>query len=204
MIGFARDYALDQTLVDKLHYCGYLGRTGRQASDLPLYERPFVLTSCGGGVDGSSLLEAFIQAAAELRPELGGSWLAVTGPLMPYDEHQRLVRLAERHRVAVRRVIPELRAHAALADCLVSMPGYNSVCDMLAFRRPAVFVPRAGPSREQQLRAQRLREWGLAHVVPAPALGAQLLLAPAIRRSPEAPPPPQAPDPLDGRATALD
>jgi len=98
---------------------------------------------------------------------------------MPYDEHQRLVRLAERHHVALRRVIPELRAHAALADCLVSMPGYNSVCDMLAFRRPAVFVPRAGPSREQQLRAERLREWGLAQVVPATALG-DGLLAPAI------------------------
>ncbi len=203
MTDFARDYALDQTLVDKLHYCGYLGRTGSQASDLPLYERPFVLASCGGGVDGSNVLEAFIRAAAELRPELGGSWHAVTGPLMPYDEHQRLVRLAERHHVALRRVIPELRAHAALADCLVSMPGYNSVCDMLAFRRPAVFVPRAGPSREQQLRAERLREWGLAQVVPATALG-DGLLAPAIRRALEGPPPRQAPVPLDGCECALD
>ena len=79
----------------------------------------------------------------------------------------------------------------------------NADHDMLAFRRPAVFVPRAGPSREQQLRAERLREWGLAQVVHAAELG-DGLLAPAIRRALEGPPPPPAPVPLDGSECAVD
>ena len=203
MTDFAADYALDEELAGKLHYCGYLGRTTRQASDLPLYDRPFVLASCGGGVDGSGMLEAFIEAARELSPALGGSWLAVTGPLMPYEEHLRLVRLAERGNAIVRRLVPDLRAHVALADCVVSMPGYNSVCDILTHRRPAVLVPRPGPSREQQLRAERLREWGVAQLVRTSEL-AEGRLAAEISHALEATPPPAAPVSLEGSEGALE
>jgi len=203
MTDFVEDYALDEELAGKLHYCGYLGRTTGQASDLPLYERPFVLASCGGGVDGSGMLEAFIEAAGELGPALGGSWLAVTGPLMSYEEHLRLVRLAERRSAIVRRVVPDLRAHVALADCVVSMPGYNSVCDILTHRRPAVLVPRPGPSKEQQVRAERLCEWGVAQLVLAPEL-ADGRLASQISHALEAPPPPAAPVSLEGNERALD
>ncbi|HET8894870.1 MAG TPA: ABC transporter transmembrane domain-containing protein [Gaiellaceae bacterium] len=203
MTDFAAAYALDEELAGKLHYCGYLGRTTGQASDLPLYERPFVLASCGGGVDGSGMLEAFIEAAGNLRPALGGSWLAVTGPLMPYEEHLRLVRLAERGNATVCRIVPDLRAHVALADCVVSMPGYNTVCDILTHRRPAVLVPRPGPSREQELRAERLGEWGVARFVRASELHKGRLAA-AIRHALEGPTPPAAPVSLEGSVRALD
>jgi ATP-binding cassette, subfamily B, bacterial len=203
MTDFVDDYGLDEELAEKLHYCGYLGRTHGHASDLPLYERPFILASCGGGVDGSGMLEAFVEAAGELGPALGGCWLAVTGPLMPYEEHLRLVRLAERHNAVVHRIVPDLRAHIALADCVVSMPGYNSVCDILSHRRPAVLVPRPGPSREQELRAERLREWGVARRLHASEFAGGRLAA-AIRDTLEAPPPPAAPVSLDGSERALD
>jgi ATP-binding cassette subfamily B protein len=203
MTDFIDAYALDEELAAKLHYCGYLGRATRQASDLPLYERPFVLASCGGGVDGSTMLESFIEAAGILRPALGGSWLAVTGPLMPYEEHLRLVRLAERGKALVLRSVPDLRAHVALADCVVSMPGYNSACDILTHRRPAILVPRPGPSKEQELRAQRLGEWGIARLVHASELDRGRLAA-AISDALEAPPPPAAPVSLEGTERALD
>jgi len=79
MTDFARDYALDQTLVDKLHYCGYLGRTGSQQATFLSTSGRSCSRAAAVGVDGSNVLEAFIRAAAELRPELGGSWHAVTG-----------------------------------------------------------------------------------------------------------------------------
>jgi predicted glycosyltransferase len=203
MTDFADAYALDDDLSDKLHYCGYIGRTTGHAGDLPLYERPFVLASCGGGVDGSALLEVFIDAARQLSRDLGGSWLAVTGPLMAYEEHLRLVRLAERHGSSVLRVVPDLRAHAAIADCVVAMPGYNTVCDILTHRRPAVLVPRQGPSREQELRAARLQEWGVARVRSASGLTGGRLAA-DISTALEGPPPATAPVPLDGDERAVD
>ncbi len=201
MVDFAADYGLDEELARRLHYCGYLGRAPRRASDVPVYERPFVVATCGGGVDGARLVEIFLHAAGPLARSRGGTFLAVTGPLMPYEEHLRLDRLAAAQGIELRRVVPELRAHLAIADCIVSMPGYNTVCDVLSFRRPAVLSPRLGPSREQVVRGQRLEEWGAARLLldaDSEALRAAIVLAL------DGPPPAAAPVPLDGLERACE
>jgi ATP-binding cassette subfamily B protein len=203
MVDFTQAYGLEGELRDRLRYCGYLGRAPRETSDIPLFERPLMLVTCGGGVDGFELVEAFVEAAGRLRPGVGGTWIAVTGPLMPYARHLQLARRADGGGVLVRRIVPELRSYTALADCVVAMPGYNTVCDVLSYRRRAVFVPRSGPSQEQLLRAGRLAEWGLAEVVPPEELDSARL-ADALERALTASPPPPAPVPLDGVERALD
>jgi ATP-binding cassette subfamily B protein len=203
MVDFASEYGLDAELAHRLRYCGYLGHAPRQTSDIPLFERPLVLVTCGGGVDGFELVDAFIQAAGRLRSSVGGTWIAVTGPLMPYGRHLQVARSAEKAGVLARRIVPELRSHTALADCLVAMPGYNTVCDVLSYRRRCVSVPRAGPSQEQLLRAVRLAEWGLVDLVLPDELDIARLSA-ALERSLAASPPPPAPVPLDGIERALD
>ena len=195
MVDFVSDYGLDDAIAGRLHYCGYLGRSPRRALDIPLYRRPFVIATCGGGVDGSRLVETFLHAVAPLARSRGGTFLAVTGPLMPYEEHLRLARVAEAQGVELRRVVPELRAHIAIADCVVSMPGYNTVCDILSFRRPAVFVPRVGPSREQVLRGRRLEQWGSARLLEDADSDA---LRTAVTDALDGAPPPTAPVALDG------
>jgi len=201
MTDFAEEYGLDDSLAERLSYCGYLGRSPRRATDVPPYERPFVLATCGGGADGATMLDSFVRIAPELRRRHGGTWIAVTGPLMPYDEHQRLARLGEQRTVAVHRTVPELRSHVAVADCVVAMPGYNTVCDVLSFQRRAVFVPRQGPSQEQILRARRLEGWGLAQVVLDPSAES---LGLAIERAFAAPVPSTPPLRLMGLERALD
>jgi len=84
---------------------------------------------------------------------------------MAEEDHDRILSLAGSDGVAVQHVVPELRNSVARADCVVSMAGYNTVCDILSYKRRSVLVPRAGPSKEQSLRAERLREWGVAEVV---------------------------------------
>ena len=91
----------------------------------------------------------------------------VTGPMTDDATHERLARAGEAAGLTVRRSVPELRAHVALADCVVGMAGYNTCCDLLTFRRPSVLVPRAGPSAEQTIRAERFGAWGVADVVAA-------------------------------------
>jgi predicted glycosyltransferase len=99
--------------------------------------------------------------------------------------------------------VPELRAHVALADCVVSMAGYNTCCDLMTFRRPSVLVPRHGPSQEQRIRTDRFRQWNIARVVHAPdATSAQL--ANEVDAALHAGEPPVAPVSLDGLDKALD
>jgi predicted glycosyltransferase len=110
-------------------------------------------------------MAAFVEAARRLRPLRGGTWLMVTGPMTDDATHDRLARAGEAAGLTVRRSVPELRAHVALADCVVGMAGYNTCCDLLTFRRPGVLVPRPGPSAEQTIRAEQLGSWGVANVI---------------------------------------
>jgi ATP-binding cassette subfamily B protein len=171
MLDFVQAYGLDDDLAGRLHYCGYLGReTPVRNGSAETPERPLVVATSGGGVDGPALLATFVQAAGRLQPRVGGTWTAVTGPLMEDQDHARIVSLAEDDGVTVHRLVPDLRNTVAAADCVVSMAGYNTVCDIMSYRRPSVLVPREQPSKEQSLRAERLREWGVAEVVHADEL----------------------------------
>jgi len=196
------EYGLDVVSGPPLHYCGYLGRRER-AETAAGGSRPFVVATSGGGADGSTVLDQFLHAAELLRPELGGRWLAVSGPLMADAEHERLMRLGDRFGVEVRRVVPNLRLELAGADCVVGMAGYNTVCDVLSYRRPAVLVPRPGPSQEQSMRADRLEEWKAVEVVRSRELSGPAI-ARAIRTALSRAEPPAPHVPLDGLGRALD
>src|SRR5262249_58906478 len=115
-----RDYELGAAAGIPVHYCGYLGRSEpalRTAAD----HSPYILATSGGGADGSIVLDQFLHAAELLRPELGGRWVAVSGPLMADDEHERLVRLGARFGGEIRRVVPGLPGEVASADSLVAI-----------------------------------------------------------------------------------
>ena len=43
--------------------------------------------------------------------------------------------------------------------------GYNTVCEVLSFAKPALIVPRVRPRCEQLIRAERLRALGLVDVL---------------------------------------
>jgi ATP-binding cassette subfamily B protein len=204
MLDFVQAYGLDDDLASRLHYCGYLGRATRERNgSTGTPERPHVVATSGGGADGPALLETFVRAAGQLQPRVGGTWTAVTGPLMDDDDHARIVSLAEQDGVTVHRQVPDLRNTVAAADCVVSMAGYNTVCDIMSYRRPSVLVPREQPSKEQSLRAERLREWGVADVVHAEELR-PTSLADAIENALGRPALPPAPVPLAGLEKAVD
>src|SRR5262249_19687208 len=119
-VDFARAYGLGDGRTVSPTYCGYLGRQPEWLLDLPSLDRPLVLGTCGGGSDRAFLLGAVSRAAATLRPRGGGTWLAVTGPLMPDLAHERLVEEGEAVGVTVRRILPELqqtRGRSRLPSC---------------------------------------------------------------------------------------
>ena len=58
-----------------------------------------------------------------------------------------------------------LEAYAAAADLVVCMAGYNTSCEVLGARTPAVMVPRASQRDEQRIRAVRLAERGLVDMI---------------------------------------
>jgi len=132
------------------------------------------MATVGGGSDGYPVLEAARGALERLRsklPELAA--IMVTGPFMPAEQQAALkARATDRCRV-----LPHADTFQLMmaADAVVSMGGYNSVCEALSVARPLVIVPRATHKIEQQIRAETLAAHGLARLVHPKELNDQSL-----------------------------
>ena len=157
----------------KLHYLGYLDQRQRLRAQAPssledpLPSGPFALCTVGGGQDGDRLAEAFAMAD----PPAGVQRVVVAGPDMDARGRSLLHAMAARNPALT--VIDFTREPARLvaeAGCLVTMAGYNTMCEALSFRKRALVVPRVSPRTEQLIRAERLRERGLVDLVRPEAL----------------------------------
>jgi predicted glycosyltransferase len=164
----AEAYALPPSVRCKLHYCGYIVRNPpaieprmlRRQYGLP-ENGPLVVATVGSGSDGYPVLEAAQGAVARLEAWFPGLHaILVTGPLMPAAQRAAL----EARATATCRVVSHADNFALMtaADAIVSMGGYNSVCEALVLRRPLVIVPRATHKVEQRIRAETLAARGLA------------------------------------------
>ena len=65
----------------------------------------------------------------------------------------------------------------AAADVVLSMGGYNTVCELLTLHKRAVVVPRIRPGQEQALRAERMAARGLLRMLHPEQLAPDMLWA---------------------------
>ena len=188
-------YSIPATVRSKLHYCGYIVRdkppldaaTVRKQLGVP-QDAPLLLATVGGGSDGYPVLDVVIKAIGLLRTDFPGLCaLLVTGPFMPPSEQAMLQA----------RATPTCRVFSSAdtfqlmvaADAIVSMGGYNSVCEALAVPCPPVIVPRTTRKIEQKIRAEILETLGLARCVSPERLASSNLawaIEWALRLSPSA------------------
>lgn len=204
VMDFELDYGLRGDLAGRLHYLGYLGHPLRDEPAPTRGESPMLIACSGGGVDGGALLGTFIDATRRLGQASGGSRLVVGGPLLAEEELRALRRRGRGAELEITRFIPELDRHIAASDLVVTMPGYNTTCELLSSHARSVVVPRSGPSLEQRLRATELARWGRATVLEPLGLDSGTL-AQAIEAALAGPPPAPPPVALDGldRSVAL-
>ncbi len=158
------EYRIAADIAERVRFTGYLNPKSLDPPAASLRRAPgaphTALCVVGGGRDGVPLAEAFLDA------DLPGRGILVTGPLMPDEARRRLRGLA-----AMR---PHLEIHGFVtdpcpllerADAVIAMGGYNTVCELLASRKPALIVPRVRPRTEQLIRATRFAELGCLDVL---------------------------------------
>ena len=77
-----------------------------------------------------------------------------------------LLRQAEKNpRMIIIEFCNEPTAILQKASCVVAMGGYNTICEILSFRKKALIVPRVIPRKEQLIRASRLQSKGYLDVL---------------------------------------
>lgn len=167
----AKEYHLSAGIEKKIRYTGYLDQKQRlydiannsdPRSVLGLPPGRIQLCLVGGGQDGARLAEAF--SLASLPEDAVG--VIVTGPYMPTDAIERLQQRASHNpHLRVLRFVPEPAILVSHADRIVAMGGYNTTCEILSFRKPALLVPRVKPRLEQWIRASRMADLDLLNVL---------------------------------------
>ena len=194
----AAEYGFSPAAAAKTHYLGYLRAPSPAPADAVRREygidaEHMLVVTAGGGGDGFPLLAATLESLAEA-PLPRTQAVAVCGPLMPSAERAELERRAARCGSSVRLLtsVPELADLIAAADAVVSMGGYNTVREILTYRRPALVVPRVRPRMEQAIRAEALAQRGLVRVLHPAELTADRLTLELRRLLAAAPMPPPA------------
>lgn len=134
--------------------------------------RPYVLCAVGGGKDGGALCEAFSAATLPA----GHRGILVTGSQMGKDR-RRLIQdmVAANTDITMVDFVREPIALMQGAAGIVSMGGYNTVCEVLSLGQPALVVPRVAPRQEQWLRAKMLEAHSLIDSLHPEQLNAERL-----------------------------
>jgi predicted glycosyltransferase len=154
------EYGLTGAIRAEVRHTGYLFRPAPAAPATPPAARgaPYALCTVGGGRDGAALCEAFLAAPMPR----GMRGVVVTGSQLDAAERARLeAAAAARPDMELRRFVPDLMPLLAGAERVVTMGGYNTVCEVLRLGSRALVVPRVRPRREQLVRAERFAALGL-------------------------------------------
>ncbi len=88
--------------------------------------------------------------------------LVICGPEMIESQRNHIHALiSECSNVVVQNFTDDMMACMDAADLVISMGGYNTVCELLTLRKRAIVVPRVVPVQEQWIRAERMAKLGL-------------------------------------------
>ena len=163
------EYKFPDNIAQKVRYCGYIDRQPglksrsciREELEVSSQEH-LVLVTPGGGEDGYELVDTYLSAIALLPLGHQLKSLIICGPEMPADQKQLVYQATQSNpQVIIGEFTDDLMSYISAADVVVSMAGYNTICEIVSAGTPSVIMPRYKPSKEQLIRAERMAEMGL-------------------------------------------
>jgi predicted glycosyltransferase len=158
-----------------MHFTGYIPRQIPSAEEVHSVRKSFgiaddeklILVTTGGGGDGQPVIHAFLSAFDH---KLGGipgktRLMVVTGPFVSKKDYEEISRRCEPQGITVLKFYRCMERLIGAAQAVVSMGGYNTVCEIVSQKKPFLIVPRAVPREEQLIRAQVLCRTGYCRYI---------------------------------------
>lgn len=160
-------YQIPEAEAKKVFYCGYVTNLAaavraptlrakylaNEAADTPL-----IVVMAGGGADAYPMMSTLFDALPKVLENQRCVLAVVTGPFMPVELIGELSRRSEGLPVFLMESVNDSLSHIGAADLVISMAGYNTTVEILRMKKPAILIPRAGPSAEQRTRARLFAE----------------------------------------------
>lgn len=208
----AERYQIPESERKKVFYCGYVTNLAtavnapklrarylaNQSSDVPL-----VVVMAGGGADAYPMMSTLFDALPKVLENQPCVLAVITGPFMPIDLIADLTGRSIGYPVHMMESVNDSLSHIAAADLVISMAGYNTTVEILRMKKPAILIPRAGPSAEQRTRARLFAEKRWVDMIDPDDLTPEILAERICRHlsQPSESDPKELPN-LDGAASA--
>ncbi|MGD1716503.1 glycosyltransferase family protein [Dapis sp. BLCC M172] len=185
-----KEYKFPAAISEKVKHCGYIRRRAERKNNDEIrqelninYDEKFVLVTPGGGADGYHLIDNYISGLDYLEKQDKIRSLIICGPEMPQEKQEALHRKVRKYsNVKIIEFTDELISYMNVADTIVSMGGYNTVCEILSLGKPAVIVPRTKPVKEQLIRAESMDKVGLLKAIHPDVLAPENLMIAVLEK----------------------
>ena len=166
------EYAITEAVTAKMHFTGYIPRkipskeavkNVKKENGLTEDEKLIVVTTGGGG-DGFAVMDNYLTML-ESADQLPFKSILITGPFMPKQKRKKVFKRARRLGVRTYHFYRQMEKIFAAADIVVSMGGYNTLCEILSQGTLSLVIPRETPRKEQLIRAQAFQRQDLVDYI---------------------------------------
>jgi predicted glycosyltransferase len=169
------EYDISEAISRKIHFTGYIPRKipGKEAvrnirKELGIQqEEKLVVVTTGGGGDGYNVMRNYVEMLdANAGSRLPFKSVLITGPFMPQKKRSKIFKRARKLGVRTYHFHRRMETIFAAADLVVSMGGYNTLCEILTQGTLSLVIPRETPRKEQMIRAQAFKRQNLVDYIP--------------------------------------
>jgi predicted glycosyltransferase len=180
-----REYGISDAVSRKIHFTGYIPRkvpspegvqSIRKEHGLQEDDKLVVVTTGGGG-DGFTLMDAYLKMLESAPGPAAFKSILITGPFMPKSERKNVNKRSRKLGVRMYHFYRQMEKIFAAADVVVSMGGYNTLCEILSQGSISLVIPRETPRKEQLIRAETFKRRNLTDFIPWEALAPERLQA---------------------------
>jgi predicted glycosyltransferase len=177
------EYGISEAVSSKIHFTGYIPRkvpsvegvqNVRREHGLQESEKLVVVTTGGGG-DGFTVMDAYLKMLESAPTPVPFKSVLITGPFMPKAERKNISKRARKLGVRMYEFYRQMEKIFAAADVVISMGGYNTLCEILSVHTISLVIPRETPRKEQAIRAQTFKSQNLIDYIPWHDLTTDLL-----------------------------
>ncbi len=172
-----KEYAIPESVSKKMVFTGYIPRKvhSRSCPEKRKNGKKLVVITAGGGGDGYPMMDAYLKALEKYDPQ-DFRTVMVTGPFMSKEQRLDLSKRAKNLSVTFYHFYRRMEKLFSNADLVVSMGGYNTICEILSHQQVSLIIPRETPRLEQTIRANVLKEQNLADFLPWHDLGPDTIM----------------------------
>lgn len=110
-------------------------------------------------------MDTFIETVHAMNSYLPFNSIINVGPFMHEEQSRLLKQKTGGLPVVVTESRQDIIHYLKKADLVISMAGYNTISEIMRYRKKAIIIPRPGPSAEQTMRTQIMSQRGLFNTI---------------------------------------